>query len=303
MRGLCRDRQGLEELEKQGVDIMQVDYQDENKMKQAVQESRCVFMIPEHSSNRVKEAEMLMRVAKQAKVEHMAMLSWVGMDAVQHDRERWRHLNQYHQIEEKLKQQFGEHNCCIIRSTMFNQFFYYVTPMVEDRNALCLPVKQDQRWGTVDLRDVVEAICKLVRHNIQVGRGQGQKQLYRFTPTHLMNGQEMARGMAEAVERSPDELKYHQIKQEEMWQHLKRIRDDERFRERQPGGGTETRYTVPIGRYLNDHCIELLLEFMELASRGKAEIKSHDLKEILGREPQPLHEYFKKNRDQFKRFR
>ena len=225
------------------------------------------------------------------------------MDAVQHDRERWRHLNQYHQIEEKLKQQFGEHNCCIIRSTMFNQFFYYVTPMVEDRNALCLPIKQDQRWGTVDLRDVVEAICKLVRQNVQVGRGQGQKQLYRFTPTHLMNGQEMARGMAEAVERNPDEFKYHQIKQEEMWHHLKRIRDDERFRERQPGGGTETRYTVPIGRYLNDHCIELLLEFMELTNRGKAEIKSHDLKEILGREPQPLHEYFKKNRDQFKRFR
>ena len=76
VRCLCRTREKLEDIERLGGEIMEVDYQDENKLRHAMKQVRCVFLIPEHSSQRVQEAQNVIKAAKQENVEHMAMKSW-----------------------------------------------------------------------------------------------------------------------------------------------------------------------------------------------------------------------------------
>ncbi|KAI8146435.1 hypothetical protein BJV82DRAFT_598518 [Fennellomyces sp. T-0311] len=285
-----------------GGEIMQVNYQDEQKIRECVKQAQCVFLIPEHSSQRIQEAENVIKAAKQENVEHMALKSWIGLDHVKEEREKFRHLHEYHQIEEKVKQEFSGQKHCIIRMPLMNQFFYFMTPMAEQKKALCLPTKQDAKWGTIDLRDSVDAIANLVREGMR--RSVYEKQLLRFTPSENMRSSDIARGMAVALDKSPEEVKFKQIEMQEWQKYMHQLRDDKRFKERPRGEeGTEKPYTMPIGRYLVDECVKELGEWLELASRGKLDVTSKDLQEVLQHEPRDLQEYFKSNRDQFRRFR
>ncbi|KAI9495670.1 hypothetical protein BDB00DRAFT_972643 [Zychaea mexicana] len=288
-----------------GGEIMQVNYQDENKLRQAMKNARCVFLIPENSSQRMKEAENVIKAAKQENVEHMAMKSMIGVEHIkQQDRERLRHMHEYHQIEQKLKQEFKGEKHCVIRTPINNQLFYLMTPMAEEKQALCLPVKKDAKFGCVDLRDVVDAIANLVREKMGQPSFASQKQMYQFTPPQNFKGEEIARGMAMVVDKSPEEFKFQQIDKKEWQKYMRERREDHRFKERpQEEQGTEKPYTMPIGRYFNDDLVEMLYEWFELASQGHADVTTKDLQEVLQHEPRDLQEYFKSNRDQFRRFR
>lgn len=78
LRILCRSRSGfgLSRLEKMGAEIMEVNYKDEDKMHHCMKDVMCVTMIPEFSSDREKEAECLIKAAKNQHVEHVSMMSW-----------------------------------------------------------------------------------------------------------------------------------------------------------------------------------------------------------------------------------
>lgn len=78
IRLLCRSRSGygMSRLEKMGAEIWEINYKDEDKMRHALKDARCVLLIPEYSSDREKEAECLLKAAKHEHVEHVAMMSW-----------------------------------------------------------------------------------------------------------------------------------------------------------------------------------------------------------------------------------
>ena len=76
IRCLCRNKEKLDDIERLGGELMQVNYQDQNQLRHAMKQARCVFLLPEHSSQRLQEAENVIKAAKQENVEHMAMKSW-----------------------------------------------------------------------------------------------------------------------------------------------------------------------------------------------------------------------------------
>ncbi|KAI9269034.1 hypothetical protein BDA99DRAFT_503307 [Phascolomyces articulosus] len=303
VRCLCRSTEGLEELQRLGGEIMQVNYQDENKLRQAVKQARCVFLIPEHSSQRVQEAENVIKAAKQESVEHMAMKSWIGVEHVKQEHE-FKTLVEYQQIEEKLKQEFPGSKHCVTRIPLLNQLFYLMTPMAETQEALRLPVKQDVKWGTIDLRDMVNAIFNLIRDQSKQPSFGTQKQVIRLTPEQNLKGEQIARGMALSLEKDPQHFKYKQISDNEWEEYMRERRNDPRYKNRpQSEGGTEKPYTMPIGRYFNDGLIQELNEWFKLASQQKVDVTTKDLQELLQHAPINLEEYFKSNREQFRRFR
>lgn len=63
IRILCRETHGLgmKRLEEMGAEIQEVNYKDENKLQEALRNVRNVILIPENSSDRLKEAENLIR--------------------------------------------------------------------------------------------------------------------------------------------------------------------------------------------------------------------------------------------------
>lgn len=77
IRILCRETHGLgmKRLEEMGAEIQEVNYKDENKLQEALRNVRNVILIPENSSDRLKEAENLIKAAKQQDVEHFGLMS------------------------------------------------------------------------------------------------------------------------------------------------------------------------------------------------------------------------------------
>ncbi|KAI9311566.1 hypothetical protein BX666DRAFT_1867856 [Dichotomocladium elegans] len=324
IRALCRDKRAVQELAERGAEVHQVDYQEEKQLNELMEGVRCVMLIPENSNNRVQEAENIIRVAKKNNVEHMAMLSWVGVDEIpkeqrsSSEQNRWKNMREFQQIEQQIKQQFPggggssaaagqQRNHCIMRVQMFSQFFYFITPLVQQRNAVCLNISPERRWGTVDLVDAVDAIAKLTQQNIRsLDSGSYQsKQLLQFTTQEPVSGMDLANSIGKALGYGNDRVQYQQVDKSVLQEHLKSMSSDNRFsqRPREGGPGTEKPYTFPLGRYLNEVAIQTKLEWFELADQGKAEKTTQDLKQILGREPTRLQEYIKKNSEQFKQLK
>lgn len=77
IRILCRETHGLglKRLEEMGAELFEVNYKEENKLSDALRHVQSVILIPENSSDRLKEAENLIRVAKQQNVEFLSLMS------------------------------------------------------------------------------------------------------------------------------------------------------------------------------------------------------------------------------------
>lgn len=203
-------------------------------------------------------------------------------------------------------EQFESERVCIMRQSMYSQFFYLMTPYVESQNALRMPIDSDKRWGCIDLRDMTDAIFMLAAKRFGAENSSGSRRimnLYRWTPLKTMNGQEIAKAMAESL--GKPELAYEEISAEDMRSYLEQIRQDSRFqdRPRKEHRGTDKPYTFPLGKYFHDEEITMILEAFELANRGMADITTHDLRNALQREPQDLGQFFMSNKEQFRRLR
>lgn len=77
LRILCRESRGLglKRLEEMGAEIQEVNYKEEKKLGEALRNVHSVILIPENSSDRLKEAENLIKAAKQQEVEHFGLMS------------------------------------------------------------------------------------------------------------------------------------------------------------------------------------------------------------------------------------
>lgn len=203
----------------------------------------------------------------------------------------------------------------IIRISMADQIFYYLAPMIEGQGVLRLPVKKDQKWTPVDLHDIIEAIVRLAEENREKNSffgviGRDRKQIYQLAPEHVHKMEDLARQIGKGL--GHEELRYEQFSKDDMCRWLQKMRDDNRFKGRpsrhsgnnfqddEPTSGRDKPHYFPVGRYLNDEWINLLLEVWELASQGKMDVSSNELKEILHRRPTEVEHYFRKNREQFR---
>lgn len=75
-RLLCRERQGLEDLELLGAKIMEVaDYTNKDKMKEFMNGVGYVMFLPENSNQTIKEGETVVECAKEQGVDYVTMLS------------------------------------------------------------------------------------------------------------------------------------------------------------------------------------------------------------------------------------
>ncbi|KAI9300802.1 hypothetical protein BJ944DRAFT_170224 [Cunninghamella echinulata] len=305
IRVLCKNKEGLDELSKMGADICQVDYNSEDQVRECFKNVKAGIMIPEHDRELAKKGENVFKSAKNENIEHLCMISLIGVDKLQQGRE-FEYLNQYCELEKKHREMFGRDKGPIIRCSMVDQWFYLLAPMIE-KGVLRLPIKKDQKWSMVDLNDIIEAIVKLANgsreENVLFGAiGNGRKEIYHFAPQHVHQMEELAHHIGEGLGRR--ELRYEQINKEEIRKWFSEMRDDNRFKERpsKPHGDDKPHY-FPIGRYLNDCMIDIHLEIWELANKGRMDISSNDLKELLDREPSGICDYFKNNSEQFREFR
>ncbi|GAA5813841.1 hypothetical protein MFLAVUS_007328 [Mucor flavus] len=320
IRILCRDTQGLElkRLEEMGAELMKVNYKEEEKLREAMKNVLAVVLIPENSSNRLKEAENLLKAAKHQDVKHVGLISFVGVDRIHKSGEEansneFRNLKEYHQIEKMVKESFSGNKHCIVRHQVFNQLYYFMAPRLEGQNQLPLPVKKDAKWGSVNMIDVVEAIHNLARKSHEQARNNTpdadafyNKNIYELTMDRTMTAENMAHEIGQGLDR--EEMRFEEISGSDFRKYLESMKDDKRFKERpdahgDPSEGRDGWWSIPIGKFLNDQNIETMIEFWRLACHNQQDVHSDDLRKLLERQPQNLKQYFKTNREQFRRFK
>lgn len=75
-RLLCHERQGLQDLERLGGKIFEIqNFDDERAMIHLMKGVVYVMFIPESSENRVQEGEAILKSAKKENVDYLAMFS------------------------------------------------------------------------------------------------------------------------------------------------------------------------------------------------------------------------------------
>lgn len=242
----------------------------------------------------------------------------VGVDKIPKSNEdpsaasKFRNMMEYQKIEQMIKEEFHGSKHCIVRHQIFDQMYYFLAPQIEGENMVCLPVKKDAKWGSVNMIECVEGIFQLCKKQHQHNRGEQVdpfftgKQLWEFTLHRSMKTEEMAKQIGEGLGR--DQMKYEEMSTKDFRNHLERMKQDRRFQDRPDSEGKlhEGRdgwWSVPIGKFLNDENIETTVEYLQLACGGRVEHSSDDLRKLLDRSPQELKQYFKVNRDMFKRFK
>lgn len=245
----------------------------------------------------------------------------------EHAKDSGKHLHDYRHLEKCVSQHFNHNSYCVMRSAMWHQFYYYYGPMIEDKNRIQLPVHEKAKFGSIDLTDLVDAVYNLSafpeqdsddRHVANLAQlytahlRKKNKTLFEFTPRHNITPRDLVQSAADGLERK--NMTYEKVGPETLYDYLRRIHNDNRFRQRPIQRATDIvehqlrlkedrPYTFPLGRYLNDCVIEGILEYWEMADAGKEERSTDDLEKAIGRHPTTVDQFFKNNRDQFDRLR
>ncbi|KAI8646801.1 hypothetical protein BD408DRAFT_380072 [Parasitella parasitica] len=321
-RLLCRERQGLGELELLGAKIFEVDdYENQRKIKEHMDGVGYVMFLPENSNKRDKEGETVIKCAKEQGVDYVTMMSFMGAD---YAKEENKHLADYYRLEKFLSKHFDRNSHTVMRSAMWHQFYYYYGPMIEDENKIKLPVHEKAEFGSIDLADLVDAVYNLssfptdeavyssLAHLYITNLRKKNKTLFEFTPSSNITPEQLIKAASEGLERK--DMTYEKISPKTLYDYLRRIHNDNRFRQRPIQSATDIvvhkpqlkedrPYTFPLGRYLNDIAIEGILEYWKLADSNKQAHVSGDLEKAIDRRPTTVYKFFKHNRDQFSRLR
>lgn len=241
-----------------------------------------------------------------------------------------KHFNEYCHLEKFVAKHFNNKSHCIMRSSMWHQFFYYYGPMIEDENKIQLPMREKTEFGSIDLNDLVDAVYNLssfsdIKNDTQqhiynnlaqlyiANLRERNKTLFEFTPRHNITPEKLIQAVTDGLEHK--NMTYEKTSSETMYDYLRRIHNDNRFRQRpiyqcatdigedQFKLNEDRPYTFPLGRNLNNCVIEDIVEYWKLADSGKEQHETDDLERAIGRHSTTVDQFFKHNKDQFNRFR
>ncbi|KAI9030935.1 hypothetical protein CLU79DRAFT_362573 [Phycomyces nitens] len=303
IRLLCHKKDGLEELERMGGEVIEVDYTNEMELRLAMIGTRYLMLNPEFSDNRLVGSTALLNVAKDEGVEYVTMSSFIGVDklAWENDQEEFGNMLEYQKLEAMVKQMFGDENHCVVRLPFFSQSLYYFSPMIEKESMIKLAVDAKNKLAVVSLVDIVRGMhCLWTEDQNRRFNQRGNRTLFEFTSAYNQDGEDVSIIFSEALGRTID---YTQISVNEMGAYLREIRRNENFQERPFEKKSEAGFVFPIAGYLVDDYIRCLGEQLGLAGRGFGDILTDDLSNALQRKPQELDEFVQNNCDQFRRLR
>lgn len=195
---------------------------------------------------------------------NLFLLYSVGIDQLDKHKDndtnhhKFKNLGEFHQLEKTVQQFFDKDSYCIFRSTVWNQFFYYFGPMIEDENKIKLPVKKSTKFGSIDLADLVDAVYNLSHnpesfsnHISSAATGaatQKQEQfnnlgqlyvsnlkkknqtVFEFTPRHNFTAEQLVEYASKGLER--EDMTYEKVDSAKLYGYLSHIHNDNRFRAR-----------------------------------------------------------------------
>ncbi|KAI7870356.1 hypothetical protein BDF14DRAFT_1720884 [Spinellus fusiger] len=301
IRLLCKDKTGLEDLKKMGGEIYEVNYSDTEDITEVLKGVHALIFLPEESEDPINDVERLIKIALNQEVKCITMVSCVGVDKLKdYDGEKkFPGLEALCKLEHKLQEHAKNIEWSIVRSCVPTQCLFYMSPMINNDRKLHLPVDKCEKWGSVDIQDVSDAIYELARKHREE-KTIGKKHIWNLTPVKNMNGQEFAQAITEGFDSG--KIRFEKSSEDELRDYLKSLRNNDNFQNPPPAknltGHSDSPYNFPLARYLTDDFIEHAIENFRLFNAGLGDTTSTDLKELINRDPQDVKEFAKNNQNE-----
>lgn len=299
IRLLARNPSRCEDLRRLGAQVVQVDYQQEAKLQEAIQDAQWVVLVPEPENTRVQGAERIIRVANNSRVKNVVVISSRAADA------EGRTIQEYKQIERHVQRELQNPNWIVLRNDFLQQHFLYLSNWVEEKRQLPLPIQETRKFVPVDVNDISHAVLELIT------RGQGSiqnieeglnRQTLNLTGPEAVDGPHVVNEIKNAT--GNQVLKFQQIDREQFRRYLNQLSQDNAYKQmssraeqrlKSQGIPDQKPPTAP-----NRVEVEDIVELLDWINKGLGENVSQDLAKIIGENGHPVQEFFRRHHDSFK---
>ena len=266
------------------------------------------------SENRVPDTMNVMSAASTENVKRVQMISVLGGEYANVETSP---LGQYHVLERYLRETFAYGRWCIFRLTFLNQGFYFWNDMIENNGKIGMPISPGTEFTTISIPDVCDAVATLVltgSKTLQKGDDEDDvedqeddddddvedpsviKRIYELTGQCPYTGSVAAMKLNEALGGGEGEIQFAEISEEELREYLERKASKPNKQADPPG-------LVPDPhRYINRAFIEAILDWFKiLKSANFGRTVTHHVRDLTGKEPMDLGQFFIENRREFRR--
>ncbi|KAI8139554.1 hypothetical protein BJV82DRAFT_246867 [Fennellomyces sp. T-0311] len=297
VRVLCQRLQGMEDLIEAGVDVQQVNYEEQATLRQQMRHVRSVVILPIMSENRVPHT---MNVINSASLEDVKRIQMVSLMGAEYAEDRNSPIGQYHQLEEHLRNTFAYGRWCIFRPTFLHQANFLWNAMIQQRGIIGMPLPPDAKSTSIDLQDLCDAVATYIlspkkqdideEDVLSVPPPTAVKRIYELTGPCVYTNEDVAEQLNHALEGEEGEITYQEISEDEMREYLQSIPSHRPGAER-----------PPLHPNLSDALIDFLMDGFKLAKHFTFDKVTDDLRDLTGREPLDLAQFFIENRNEFRR--
>ncbi|KAG2200279.1 hypothetical protein INT47_000272 [Mucor saturninus] len=160
VRVLCEDKKKLQDLEKKGIEVKEVDYEGQavlrDQMKGQIKTMIC-NPFSQNDDRLIHRGKNLIDAAIHNKIKRIMMISMMGC-SFSEDKET--PAGQFNLLEEHLRNCFKYGDWVVFRIPMIQQFMYFWSSMIENKSVIGMPIAESNMLTTVNIKDVCECICQ-----------------------------------------------------------------------------------------------------------------------------------------------
>ncbi|KAI7883520.1 hypothetical protein K492DRAFT_223258 [Lichtheimia hyalospora FSU 10163] len=288
------------------VDLQQVDYNNPMVLKAQMKHVKCVIVVPDHTENRVANACNIIDAASMHGVKRMQLTSLIGCDYAGESTP----MGGYYAIEGHLRTMYAYGRWCVLRLPMVHQLFYFWSRMVTQDKCVGMPISPDTEFTVIDIKDVCDAMVTMLlsprKQDVDTEDlldipDAAVKRIYDLTGTCPYTGNAVAYKLNDALSGEAGEITFQEMDEENFRRYLENLAQphpptqDPQYR-RDPFRPDPRRVLTPATINLMMDCFRVARETMQMG------IVKDDARNLIGRQPKDLSQFFIDNQDQF-RFR
>ncbi|CAG8512135.1 11157_t:CDS:2 [Ambispora leptoticha] len=152
-RALTRDADAepLDDLRRFGAEIVEIDYEDQESLEDALRGTEFMVFVAESDRDRVRQAEALARAARKNEVKGAIVLSVRGVDEIN---------TKTHRDYREMEKIWQEHVPCVavFRLSFIDQGFFIWSQNIKEEGTINMTLHERDQFTPVNLDDIVRSI-------------------------------------------------------------------------------------------------------------------------------------------------
>ncbi|KAG9285750.1 hypothetical protein G9A89_003429 [Geosiphon pyriformis] len=237
IRAVTRDLRNLHarELERFGAEVADINYNDQDSLRELLRGTYGLVYIPENHRNRVQMAETLSKAAKDANVKGVIMISVENADQDQTSTHR-----DYAEIERIWHDSLecvvifshhpdSHHYQILIRLPLVQQALWLWSDSAIDQGKIRLQLQERDQFASVNLEDVVRSIrCLLLNAN---GKLEGLEKnhhhkTYTLTGPNAISPRDIVETINRNIRRREKRVHFEEVDRREVEDYLRNLREN-----------------------------------------------------------------------------